>query len=169
MGARMKHIEQIARRIISIRGQRVILDEDLAALYGVETRRLNEQVRRNRSRFPADFVFVLEKEEIANLKSQIATSSWGGRRKPPSAFTEHGAVMAATVLSSPRAIEVSLYVVRAFIQLRDALHAHKEIARRLNELERKVGSQDRTIVQILEAIRQLTATPDPKRRKIGFL
>ena len=160
----------IAQRIRTFRGVRVILDSDLAALYGVPVRRLNEQVRRNLARFPQDFMFQLDNQEIAILKSQNATSSWGGKRKPPLAFTEHGAIMAATVLSSPRAIEVSLYFVRAFVRMREALIVHKEIARRLDALERKVGLHDHAITEILDAIRQLTRPPEaPKRRRIGFL
>lgn len=150
-----------------------MVDTDLAALYGVQTRRLNEQVRRNTERFPEDFVFQVTPAEFANLKSQFATSSWGGRRKLPLAFTEHGAIMAAMVLNSPRATEVSVYVVRAFVQLRDTLIAHKEFAKRLDELEakieRKFGSHDQAIAGILDAIRQLMTPPEPKKRPIGFL
>jgi hypothetical protein len=153
-----------------LRGIRVILDSDLARLYGVEAKRFNEQVGRNRKRFPADFLFRIANHELAILRSQFATSSWGGRRYPPLAFTEHGAIMAASILNSDRAIEVSVYVVRAFVQMRDALVAHKEVGRRLNELERKVGTHDRAIGQILAAIRELTQPPEtPKRRRIGFL
>ncbi len=151
-----------------------MLDADLAALYGVQTRRLNEQVRRNTERFPEDFVFQVTPAEFANLKSQFATSSWGGRRKLPLAFTEHGAIMAAMVLNSPRATEVSVYVVRAFVQLRDTLIAHKELAQRLDELEarieRKLSSHDHAIAGILDAIRQLMTPPEPrKKRPIGFV
>jgi hypothetical protein len=161
---------QIAERILAVRGFRVMLDSDLAALYGVPVRRLNEQVRRNRRRFPQEFLFVLTNQEVANLKSQFATSSWGGKRKPPLAFTEHGAIMAATVLNSRRAIEVSVYVVRAFVRMREALATHREIGKRLDELERKVGTHDRSIGQILEAIRQLTQpSATASRRRIGFV
>ena len=166
-------VEALASRIHLIRGQRVMLDADLAALYGVETRRLNEQVRRNRERFPEDFIFELTPEEFANLKSQFATSSWGGRRKLPLAFTEHGALMAATVLNSPRATEVSVYVVRAFIQLRDLLSSNKELAQRFADLERrlerKLSTHDQAIAGILDAIRQLMTPPDPPKRPIGFI
>jgi hypothetical protein len=166
----MQPIEGIASRIRTIRGQRVMLDAELAHLYGVSAKRFNEQIRRNRGRFPPDFMFQLENQEFASLRSQIATSSWGGRRYLPFAFTEHGAIMAASILNSPRAIEVSVYVVRAFVQMREALVAHKEIGGRLDELERKVGTHDRAIGQILEAIRQLMQPPEsPKRRRIGFL
>lgn len=166
-------IDAIASRILIIRSQKVMLDSDLASLYGVETRRLNEQVRRNAERFPADFVFQLAPAEFANLKSQFATSSWGGRRKLPHAFTEHGALMSAMVLNSPRATEVSVYVVRAFVQLRDMLVAHKELAKRLDELEARIESKlathDQAVASILDAIRSLMTAPEPKRRPIGFV
>jgi len=167
-------IEAIASRIALVRGQKVMLDADLAALYGVQTRRLNEQVRRNHARFPADFVFQMTNQEIAILKSQFATSSWGGRRKLPLAFTEHGAIMAAMVLNSARATEVSVYVVRAFVQQRDLLIAHKELARRLDQLEsrieHKLEAQDDIIFEILGTIRQLMMPPEPKKKRpIGFV
>jgi len=154
-----------------------MLDADLAALYGVETRRLNEQVRRNTERFPEDFMFALSQEEWNALRSQIATLKTGRgqhRKYLPYAFTEHGAIMAATVLNSPRAIEVSVYVVRAFVQLRELLTGHKELAKRLDELEsrmqRKLSSHDQAIAGILDAIRQLMAPPEPrKKRPIGFV
>jgi len=164
--------DRVSDRILSLRGVRVILDADLALLYGVETRRLNEQVRRNRDRFPPEFMFQMTNQELAVLMSQFATSKpgRGGVRKPPLVFTEHGAIMAAAVLNSPRAIEVSVYVVRAFVQLREAMVLNAEIGKRLDELERKVGTHDRAIGQILEAIRQLTQPPPaPKGRRIGFL
>jgi hypothetical protein len=165
----MQSVEGIAARICTIRRQRVLLGPDLATLYGVETRVLTQAVRRNSARFPADFMFSLSIHEVANLKSQIVTSSWGGARKPPLAFTEHGALMAATVLNSPRAIEVSLHVIRAFIAMRQVVRADGEIRKRLNELGRKVGTHDRSITHIIEALRQLAAPPDPpKRRRIGF-
>jgi hypothetical protein len=161
---------QVAERIAVVRDKRVILDIDLAALYGVETRRLNEQVRRNLRRFPPDFIFVLTNQEVAILKSQFATSSWGGKRKPPLAFTEHGAIMAAAVLNSARAIEVSVYVVRAFVELRGALGIQKELARRVDALEQQFDTHDRAITQILDAIRRLTQPPESAtRRRIGFL
>ena len=159
---------QPRERIHLIRGQRVILDQDLAELYGVETRRLNEQIKRNLERFPADFMFQLTAKEWTHLKSQIATSSWGGRRTTPYAFTEHGAVMAASVLNSPEAVEASVFVVRAFVAMRDALASTQALARKLLELERKVGGHDETIVALVGAIRSLMETPSPKKRKIGF-
>jgi len=127
-------VEHIARSILVLRGQKVLLDAELAALYGVTTRRLNEQVRRNRRRFPEDFLFELTTEEFANLKSHFATSSWGGRRKLPLAFTEHGAIQAATILNSPHAVEMSVYVVRAFVKLREMLASNQDLARKLTPL-----------------------------------
>lgn len=166
----MPSAEQVAARILVVRGRRVILDLHLAQLYGVPTRRLNEQVRRNSNRFPPEFAFALTDQDLADLKSQIATSSWGGKRKRPLVFTEHGAVMAATVLNSRKAVETSVFVVRAFIQLRNALGAHREIRTRLDDLERKVGTHDDAIVEILQALRQLTQPAEsPKRRRIGFV
>jgi hypothetical protein len=162
--------ERIADRIHVVRSLRVMLDADLAALYGVPVRRLNEQIRRNRERFPSEFCFRLSAQEVAILKSQYATSSWGGKRKLPLAFTEHGALMAATVLTSPEAIRLSVFVIRAFVQMRESLAANRQVGNRLDELERKLGTHDRAIGQILNALRQLTAPPEaPKRRRIGFL
>ena len=166
----MRPVEGIALRIVVVRGQRVLLGADLAMLYGVETKALTQAIRRNSARFPPDFAFVLTKQEFADLKSQIVTSSWGGIRKAPLASTEHGALMAAAVLNSSRATEVSVHVVRAFVRMRDALATHRELGKRLDELERKVGTHDRSIGQIFVALRQLTQPPDmPKRRRIGFL
>ena len=160
--------EHIGDRIQIIRGQRVMLDHDLAEIYGVETRRLNEQVKRNLERFPKDFMFQLTTKEFEALKSQIATSSWGGRRTLPYAFTEHGAVMAASVLNSPEAVEASVFVVRAFIAMRDALASTQALARKLLELERRVGGHYETITALVAAIRGLMEAPAPKKRKIGF-
>jgi len=156
------HVEQ---RIISLRGQNVILDADLAELYGVETKRLNEQVRRNAKRFPPDFVFQLSSDESERLRSHSATSSWGGRRYPPYAFTEHGALMAANVLASERAVEMSVLIVRAFVALRRALAGHEELSRKLDALEARYDHQFRVV---FDAIRQLMAPPAPARRPIGF-
>jgi hypothetical protein len=173
-------LQAITQRILVIREQKVLLDSDLAILYGVETRRLNEQVRRNRARFPADFIFELNATEFADLKSQFATSSWGGRRKLPLAFTEHGAIMAATVLNTPRAVEVSVYVVRAFIQLRELAGSHREMAKRLDDLEQKTEAlalnQDAfsrntraQLKQVFDALRDLMTPPEPPKRPIGFI
>ena len=126
--------EALAGRIVVIRGQRVLLDSDLAALYEVETKRFNEQIKRNPTRFPSDFMFRLTEDEFESLRSQIATSKRGGRRYLPMAFTEHGAIMAASVLNSDRAVEMSVYVVRAFVQLRAVLLDHKALADKLAAL-----------------------------------
>jgi hypothetical protein len=169
--------DRIEQAILLIRGEKVILDSDLAALYGVTTARLNQQVQRNIKRFPADFVFQLSEDEFSNLMSHFATSrlGWGGHRKPPYAFTEHGAIMAASVLNTPRAVEMSVFVVRAFVRLRAFLVTHKELAEKLAELERKLASHDEQIVAIIDAIKRLMAPPTrpdspppPDKRRIGF-
>lgn len=160
--------EALVGRIVVIRGRRVLLDADLAALYEVETRRLNEQIKRNMGRFPVDFMFQLTAEEFENLKSQFATSSWGGRRKLPLAFTEHGAIMAASVLNSDRAVEMSVYVVRAFVQLRAVLLDHKALAGKLSALERRVSHHDNSLAEVIDAIRALMAQPKSANRPIGF-
>lgn len=162
-------IERIERSILVIRGYRVMLDSDLAALYGVETRVLVQAVKRNWDRFPRDFMFQLTKEEFDNLRSQtVISKQWGGRRYPPYAFTEHGAVMLASVLNTPIAIRASIYVVRAFVQLREVLTTHKELAQKLTELEHKIEKHDESIRSILEAIRRLMTPPKEQRRPIGF-
>ena len=159
--------ERIERKILLLRREKVILDADLAELYGVSTARLNQQVRRNIARFPEDFAFLLTKKEFDNLKLHIATSSsgWGGRRKPPLAFTEHGALMAANVLKTPMAIHASLQVVRTFVRLRRMLADHKELARKLAALESKYDHQFKVV---FDAIRELMTPPEKPRRKIGF-
>jgi len=193
--------KQVDHHILLIRGQKVMLDSDLAELYGVTTKRLNEQVKRNRDRFPADFMFrltakeyqslrsqivalnlesqfAISKEDIA-LRSQIATSnlrsqsviskkSKGGRRYLPSVFTEQGVAMLSTVLNSNRAIQVNIAIMRAFVKLREMLSQHKELARKLTELERKLEGHDVQIHSLFEAIRQLMAPPKRSRRRIGF-
>ena len=161
-------VERVESRILLIRGEKVILDADLAELYGATTKRLNEQVRRNLDRFPADFMFQLTDEEFAILRSQFATSrsGWGGRRYPPFVFTEHGAIMAANVLNSPRAVAVSVTVVRAFVRLRQILASHADLARKLEDLERRYDSQFK---QVFAAIRALMAPPDGSGKgAIGF-
>jgi hypothetical protein len=164
-------IKQIESLILIIRGQRVMLDEDLAAIYGVATRRFNEQIKRNLDRFPDDFMFRLSKEEAESLRSQIATSKQGrgGRRYLPYAFTEHGAIMAANVLNSERAVEMSVYIVRAFIRLREMLASHKELAVKFAELERKLSTHDRQIIEIVKVIKQLMAPPKTEPKPIGFV
>lgn len=160
-------LAEIAATICVVRGQRVLLDADLAALYGVSTRRLNEQVRRNLHRFPGDFLVDLTNQDLAILKSHNATSSWGGRRKRPLAFTEHGAIMAATILDSPRAVQMSVYVVRAFARLRQAVAAHSHLARELEVLKQSVAVLDadtrRQFDQVYEAILGLMATSPRKQ------
>jgi hypothetical protein len=162
----------IASRIRFIRGQRVMLDSDLAFLYGVQTKRLNEQVRRNPERFPADFMFRLTKAEAVALRSQIATLDprRGSHRKYlPHAFTEHGALMAANVLNSPRAVEASVFVVRAFVQLRRMLSSHRELAERLAELEQRVQGHDHALRALVASIRALmNPAPEPSRPRMGF-
>jgi phage regulator Rha-like protein len=154
-------------RILSVRGLNVILDADLADLYGVETRVLNQAVRRNAERFPDDFMFRLSKEEFAVLRSQSVTSSWGGRRTPPYAFTEHGSLMAANVLRSERAIQMGVFVIRAFVRLRSMLSQQAEILKKLEAIEDRVSAHDGSIQGIVTAIRQLMA-PGPRTPRIGF-
>jgi len=160
--------ERIASFILLIRDRKVMLDADLAELYGVTTKRLNEQVRRNIDRFPQDFMFQLNEKEMDDMRSQIATASKRNIRYFPYAFTEHGVIMAAGVLNTKRAIEVSVYVVRVFIRLREMFAANKELALKLAELEHKVGEHDETISSLIAAIRQLMAVPAPSRREVGF-
>jgi hypothetical protein len=165
-------LERIERSIYLIRGRRVMLDSDLAEIYGVSTARLNEQVRRNPERFPTDFAFPLTHQEFRILISQTAISRLhGGRRKLPRVFTEHGAIMAATVLNAPRAVETSVFVVRAFVRMRKILNANKQFAGKLAELERRLATHDTAIREIVEAIRELTTLPEdpkPETPKIGF-
>ena len=175
--------ESIESRIFLIRGHKVLLDTDLAALYGVTTKRFNEQVRRNMVRFPGDFMFRLSAEEWNSLRSQFATLEVGRglhRKYLPLAFTEHGTIMAATILASPRATEISVYVVRAFVRLRETLAAHKSLAAKLEELEHKtealalrhdaLATNTRAqLRQVFDAIRELMTPPEPSRRPIGFV
>lgn len=160
----------VESRILILRHQKVILDTDLAELYGVPVKRLNEQVKRNRERFPADFMFQLTAKEAEDLRSQSATSkpTRGGRRYLPYAFTEHGAIMAATVLNSERAVEMSVFVVRAFVRLREMLSTNRELAAKLVELESRLDTQDTSIQNLFEAIKELMIPEEPTRRRIGF-
>jgi ORF6N domain-containing protein len=157
-------------RIFFVRGHKVLLDNDLAELYGVSVKRLNQQVKRNAERFPADFMFRLTSGESKNLRLQFATSSQGhgGRRYSPFAFTEHGAIMAASVLNSPQAIEMSVFVVRAFVRLREMLATNKELAAKLGELERRLETHDEAIQEIFAAIKQLMELPTKSTKQIGF-
>jgi hypothetical protein len=164
---------RILRIIMVIRGEKVILDSDLAELYGVETKRLNEQVRRNMNKVPVDLRFKLNKEEYDNLKSQIATSSssWGGRRSPPFVFTEHGALQAANVLNSDQANKMSVFIIRAFVRLREMALKNEKLARNADQLEKRVSDHDEVLVGLVREIRRLIDTPKPKRKKhpIGFI
>lgn len=162
-------VGNIQQRILLIRGEKVIIDADLAEAYGVPTRRLNEQVRRNLKRFPGDFMFQLTLDEKAEV---IANCDHLEKLKfskaLPLAFTEHGAIMAASILNSQKAVEVSVFVVRAFVQLREVLAGHKEIARKISQLERKLGDHDQQIMVLIEAIKQLMDPKlPPKTRRIG--
>jgi hypothetical protein len=163
-------MEVVRSRIYLIRGQKVLLDSDLAELYGVETKRLNEQVRRNISRFPADFMFQLSDEEAAGLRSQIATSSssHGGRRYLPYAFTEQGIAMLSSVLNTERAVQVNIAIMRAFVQMRELALSNRELARKLDELERKHAEHDQQFKVVFDAIRQLMMPVEKQGRKIGF-
>lgn len=155
-------IGDIAQRIHLIRGQRVVLDTDLAAFYGETTKRFNQQVNRNLARFPAGFMFQLDEQEFANLRLQFATSSLkgghGGRRYAPLAFTEHGAIMASMVLNSPRATELSVYVVQAFVELRGMSASNRELAGKVHVLERKVSVHERNIAELVDSMAELLAT-----------
>ena len=158
--------ERILRSILLIRGQKVMLDADLADLYEVQTRVLVQAVKRNLARFPEDFMFQLDKQEWANLRSQsVISKQWGGRRYPPYAFTEQGVAMLSSVLRSERAVQVNVAIMRAFVQLRQMLASHETMARRLAALEKKY---DRQFKVVFDAIRQLMLPPDPKRTPIGF-
>lgn len=169
-GTKLVPSEPIERAILLIRGERVLLDRDLARLYGVETRTLIQAVKRNAARFPGDFMFRLTAAEQANLRSQSVMSSWGGRRHSPYAFTEHGVAMLSAVLRSERAIEVSIVVVRAFVRLRQLLATHAALARRLTMLEAASARHDTAIRSVFDAMRELTERPPtkPASKKIGF-
>ncbi len=160
--------DSIESRIILVRGHKVMIDTDLAELYSVTTTRLNEQVKRNKNRFPADFMFQLTKMEYENLISHFATSSWGGRRKLPFVFTEHGAIMLASVLNSKVAAAASIQVVRAFVKLREIMATHKELEAKFNLLESKFDKHDEEIQTLFAAIRQLMQPVNPPVKKIGF-
>jgi hypothetical protein len=172
MSAAVVVAEAIASRILLLRGHKVLLDAELAELYGVETKVLVQAVKRNLERFPDDFMFQLTNQEFNVLRSQSVTSSstHGGRRTAPYAFTEQGVAMLSSVLSSPRAIAVNIEVMRAFVRLREVLAGNKELAAKLGELERKLKTHDQAIAGILDAIRQLMAPPPaPRKRPIGFV
>jgi len=158
-------IERIERVILLVRDHKVILDKDLAVLYGVSTGNLNKAVTRNIDRFPDDFMIQLTEEEFKNLKFHFGTSSWGGTRKLPRAFTEQGVAMLSSVLQSPRAVQVNIEIMRAFVRLRQMLASNAELARKFDALEKKYDAQFKIV---FDAIRQLMAPPEKPRKKIGF-
>jgi len=162
-------VERIEGKIYLIRGQKVMFDKDLAELYGVTTGRLNEAVKRNIKRFPADFMFQLTKKEALNLISQFAISRWGGQRSRPYVFTEQGVAMLSSVLHSDRAIEVNILIMRAFVRLRQLLSSHKEILATLNELEQKTDKNTSDIQLIFEAIRKMLTVEEKPKKRIGFI
>lgn len=161
-------VDLVEKRIFLMRGHRVMVDSHLAELYGVTTGRLNEQVKRNKDRFPKDFMFQLTKKEAENLKSHFAISSWGGRRNPPYAFTEQGVAMLSSVLKSNRAVQVNIGIMRAFVKLREMLASHKDLARKLAALERKYEKHDEHIKVVFDAIRQLMNPKEKPKRRIGY-
>lgn len=163
-------VEAVGRAIRSVRGYRIILDDDLAAVYGVSTKRLNQQVRRNPARFPVDFMFQLTRDEVATLRFQNATSKRGrgGRRTHPLAFTEHGAIMVSTVLNTPLAVQASVQIARAFVRMRHIIAANADLARKLEELENKFLARDAQIQEIVQALRCLMEPPDRPARRIGY-
>ncbi len=157
--------DRIEKLILVLRGQKVILDKELASLYGVATRDLNKAVSRNLERFPNDFMIRLTEEEFTDLKFHFGTSSWGGTRKPPRAFSEQGVAMLSSVLRSPRAIAVNIEIIRTFVRLRSILGANAGLARKLAQLEKKYDSQFRAV---FDAIRALMEPPEIAQKKIGF-
>jgi hypothetical protein len=169
MNRELVPVEQIARIILFLRGEKVLLDSDLARLYGVTTGNLNKAVSRNRARFPDDFMFRLSPNEVQSLIFQFGRSKGrGGRRHAPFAFTEQGVAMLSSVLKSERAVKVNIAIMRAFVKLRETLDTNKELARKFAQLEKHVGKHDQEIAAIIDAIRQLMAPPAKPRREIGF-
>ncbi|WP_316823039.1 ORF6N domain-containing protein [Pedobacter gandavensis] len=160
--------EVVMSKIYVIRDQKVMLDEDLAELYGVETRRLNEQVKRNKDRFPEDFMFTLTEDEFVDLKSQNATSSWGGRRKLPNAFTEHGVLMLSSVLNSPQSIQVNIQIMRIYIRIREMLLAHKDVFIRVEKVEKHLMKHDQKIELLFTYLSKFIEKEDQPRTEIGF-
>lgn len=163
-------VDRLSSRIVPIRGRRVMIDADLAALYGVTTKAFNQAVKRNLARFPADFVFQVtasEKEQVVTICDHLANLRYSASL--PYAFTEHGAIMAATVLRSPAAVEMSVYVVRAFVQMRSLANAHRELAAKIAAIDKKVGDHDAALRDLIQIVRSLTAPPAKKRRPIGFV
>jgi hypothetical protein len=158
----------IEHKIVTLRGLRVMLDLDLAELYGVETKEINRAVARNRERFPADFAFRLNQSEFQDLRCQIGTSSWGGRRYPPVVFTEQGVAMLSSVLHSERAVRVNVQIMRVFVRLRQWVGSHDQLARKIGELEKKIQTQDGEIKLIFAAINTMLHPVTRKKRQIGF-
>lgn len=158
--------EIIEQKILLIRGKKVMLDKDLAALYGVETFNLNKAVKRNIDRFPEDFMFQLTSEEFKNLIFQNGISSWGGTRKLPYAFTENGVAMLSSILNSKRAIQVNIQIMRTFTRIRELIATHKDLQKKIEDMEKKYDLQFKVV---FDAIKQLLTPPNPKKRKIGFV
>lgn len=177
MGKELISFEEIEKRIYSISGTKVMLDSDLAELYGVKTKVLNQAVTRNKERFPSNFMFILSSKEQANLKSQIVTSSsekgadqtsWGGRRTAPKAFTEHGILMLANVIRSQKAIDISIQIIEAFVRLRKVGLSFADFALRLEAIEKRLENHDEAFELFNNIILPLLEFPEPKKRKIGF-
>lgn len=158
----------IVNKVLLIREKRVMIDRDIAELYGVTTKRINEAVKRNKERFPEDFMFQLSKEEHEILRSQIATSSWGGSRYAPYAFTEHGVLMLANVLKSEQAIEMSLQIIRVFVQMRELALTHKDVLVKLLKIEKKITEHDEDLKVLFDAVKEMLETPKQPREKIGY-
>ena len=162
-------MERIENKILLIRGQKVLLDRDLAELYGVETKNLKRQVRRNIDRFPADFMFLLNHKELTNLRCQFGTSSWGGIRIPPYAFTEQGIAMLSSILNSKPAIRANIAIMRAFVKMREMVLSNAEFAKKLTELEERLDKHDENTLVIMATLRKLISKPkEPTKKKIGF-
>jgi phage regulator Rha-like protein len=161
-------VESITNRIYFIRGMKVMIDRDLADLYGVETKAFKQAVRRNKERFPDDFMFVLTNQEVRNLGSQIVTSSWGGTRYPPMAFTEQGVAMLSSVLNSKRAIDVNIAIMRTFVKMRGILANNKEFAGKLKKMEEQLAEHEEQFLVVFEAIKQMLKEEEKPKRKIGF-
>jgi hypothetical protein len=161
--------ESIERRIYLIRGEKVMLDVELATLYGVATKNLNKAVRRNLARFPGDFMFQLTEEEVENLRFQFGTSRWGGRRYRPYAFTEHGVAMLSSVLNSPRAVQVNLSIIRAFIRLRGTLATHKDLARTIEELQRQQKEHGERLGAVYSIVQSLVQKATQPKKRIGYI
>ena len=160
--------EVVMSKIYQIRNQKVMLDEDLAELYGVETKRLNEQVKRNIERFPEDFMFSLDEEEFINLKSQFATSSWGGRRNLPNVFTEHGVLMLSSVLNSKQAIQVNIQIMRIYTKIREMILAHKDVFLRIEQVEKQMIKHDEKIELLFNYLSKFVEKEETPRIPIGY-